>query len=64
MKLKLLKTLFAEAAENTLVAGCCIFLIIAFFAAIPEPKAALFPLALAAICYAVARWKDVDVDVD
>ena len=54
----MLKTLFAEAKDNVLVAGCCMFLFIAFIAAIPEPKAALLPLALAAVCYGVARWQD------
>ncbi|MFK7856950.1 MAG: hypothetical protein AB8B79_22740 [Granulosicoccus sp.] len=55
-----LKALLAEAAENTMVAGSCMFLFIAFFAAIPEPKAALLPLALAAGCYGIARLKDPD----
>ena len=60
MKLELLGKLFAEAVDNPLVAGSCMFLIIAFFAAIPEPKAALFPLALAALCYGVERYKDAE----
>ena len=58
--MNLLKTLFAEALDNTLVAGSCMFLFIAFIAAIPEPKAALFPLVLAGVCYGVARIKDAE----
>lgn len=49
------KILLAEAGDNTLIAGSYLFLIIAFFAAMAVPKAALLPLALAVGCYLVAR---------
>lgn len=55
-----IKTLFAESKENTLVAGSCLFLIIAFLAAFVEPKAALLPLVLGAGCYVGARLQGND----
>lgn len=56
--LVIIKTLFAESLENTLVAGSCLFLIIAFVAAIVEPKAALVPLVLGVVFYGFARLQD------
>ncbi len=53
-----IKTLFAESLDNTLVAGSCMFFLIAFLGAFVEPKAALFPLVLGVGCYLVARMKD------
>lgn len=53
-----LKTLWNEAMENPLVAASFMFLIIAFLAAIPEPKAALFPLALGVLSYLAAVYYD------
>ncbi|MBX2878507.1 MAG: hypothetical protein KTR32_01185 [Granulosicoccus sp.] len=56
--MEILKTLFAEAMDNVLVAGSFIFLFIAFIAAIVEPGAALLPFVLAIACYLVAYFKD------
>ena len=53
-----IKTLFNESLDNLLVAGSCMFLILSFFAAFAEPKAALVTLAVAAAFYAFARLKD------
>lgn len=52
------KVLFAEALDNLLVAGSCMFLILSFFTAIAEPKAALLTLAIGVAFYAGARLKD------
>lgn len=52
------KQLMQEASENILVAGSLIFIVIAFFAAIAEPFAALLPLAIGVGCYIVAYFKD------
>ena len=56
--LDIVKTLFAESLENLLVAGSCLFLILSFFTAFVEPKAALFTLAVGVAFYALARLKD------
>lgn len=53
-----LKILLAEAGENVMVAGSWLFLIIAFFGAMAEPKAALLPLALGVGCFLLARKND------
>ncbi len=53
-----LKILLAEAGENIMVAGSWLFLIIAFFGAMAEPKAALLPLALGVGCFLLARKND------
>jgi len=53
-----LKVLIAEAGENVMVAGSWMFLIIAFLAAMAEPKAALLPLALGVGCFLLARKND------
>lgn len=53
-----LKVLFAESLDNLLVAGSCMFLILSFFTAISEPKAALFTLAIGVAFYAGARLTD------
>lgn len=53
-----IKTLFNEAMENPLVAASFMFLIIAFLAAMAEPKAALFPLALGVLAYIAAVYFD------
>lgn len=55
-----LKILLAESLDNVLVAGSFMFLIIAFFAAIAEPVAALLPLALSVALYGVAHFQDAD----
>jgi hypothetical protein len=52
------KSLFAESLENLLVAGSCMFLILSFFTAFAEPKAALVTLAVGVAFYAGARYKD------
>lgn len=56
--LDIIKSLFAESLDNILVAGSCLFLILSFFTAIAEPKAALFTLAVGVAFYAGARYKD------
>lgn len=53
-----LKILLSEAADNLLVAASLMFLVIAFLAAIAEPMAALFPLALCVVFYLIARLKE------
>jgi len=53
-----LKTLFAEAMDNLLVAASLLFIIIAFLAAFVEPKAALFPLFLGVMSYGAAVYFD------
>lgn len=58
--LNTLKELLAESLDNVLVAGSLMFLLIAFFAAIAEPVAALLPLALSVALYGVAHYQDVD----
>jgi len=50
----------SEAADNLLVAASLMFLVIAFFAAIAEPVAALLPLALCVVFYLIARYKESD----
>ena len=50
-----LKLLLTEAGDDTMIAGSYMFLVIAFFAAMAVPKAALLPLALAMGCYLLAR---------
>ncbi|ASJ74909.1 hypothetical protein [Granulosicoccus antarcticus] len=52
---KYLKIMLAESGERTLVAGSYMFLVIAFFAAMAVPKAALLPLALGVGCYLLER---------
>lgn len=52
------KVLMAEAGENVMVAGSWLFLIIAFLAAMAEPKAALLPLVIGVGCYLLARKND------
>jgi len=54
------KILMSEAADNLLVAASLMFLVIAFFAAIAEPVAALLPLALCVVFYLIARYKESD----
>jgi hypothetical protein len=56
--MNLIKSLLAESLENTLVAGSCLFLILSFFTAFVEPKAALLTLAVGVAFYAGARFKD------
>ncbi len=56
-----LKVLLAEAADNVMVAGSWLFLIIAFFFAMSEPKAALLPLAIGVGCFLLARRGDTEV---
>lgn len=58
LNVETLKVLLAEAGENVLVAGSWLFLIIAFFAAIAEPFAALLPFVLGVGCYLLARRND------
>lgn len=55
-----LKVLLAEAGENVMVAGSWLFLIIAFLAAMAEPKAALLPLIIGVGCYLLARKNDTE----
>ena len=50
-----LKVLLSEAGDDTMIAGSYMFLVIAFFAAMAVPKAALLPLVLAMGCYLLAR---------
>jgi len=59
-KLNIIKSLFAESLENVLVAGSCLFLILSFFTAFAEPKAALLTLVIGVAFYAVARFTDQD----
>ena len=58
-KLKtVLKTLLAESLDSIPVAGSCLFLILSFFTAFVEPKAALLTLAISAGFYGFARLND------
>jgi len=56
--MNLIKSLFAESLDNLLVAGSCMFLILSFFTAFAEPKAALLTLVIGVAFYAAARFKD------
>lgn len=56
--MEIIKTLFAESLDNLLVAGSCLFIILSFFTAIAEPKAALLTLAVSVGFYAAARFTD------
>ena len=58
--LVIIKSLFAESLDNILVAGSCLFLILSFFTAIAEPKAALLTLAISVGFYGIARLKAQD----
>lgn len=58
--MNLIKTLLKEASENLLVAASLMFLFIAFFAALAEPKASLLPFVISVGCYLLARFKDQD----